>query len=323
MTDFLRSQGVLALGSRLRAISDRLFAQGDAVYAARGLSLRARWFPIVSLLNQQGPQTVTAIAEQIGFSHPAVIAITSKMKAAGLLVDRRDPADERRRLISLSDEGRTMVREVESTWNEFRHVAATAVARCGVDFVAALDRFDTELETHPWPQAMAQLSAQAKPMIEIIDYEPRYQPDFEALNVEWLDKYFTVEPIDQKVLSNPQQHILEPGGAIVFARLDGDIVGTCALKHQGDGVFELTKMGVTADHQGFGIGVQLMRGVIDRFKQLNGRQLYLETNAILEPAITLYRRFGFVDQGQRKSGSIYQRADVYMVWDPAQAPSGM
>jgi len=52
---------------------------------------------------------------------------------------------------------------------------------------------------------------------------------FKALNVEWLELYFEVEPIDERVLSNPQTEILDPGGHILMAELGGKTMGTFAF----------------------------------------------------------------------------------------------
>ena len=80
--------------------------------------------------------------------------------------------------------------------------------------------------------------------IEIIDFEPKYRDDFKNLNVEWLEKYFEVEPYDKEVLSNPEKYILEKGGKIFFAKLEDKIIGTVALMPKNSS-FELTKMAVT------------------------------------------------------------------------------
>lgn len=151
-------------------------------------------------------------------------------------------------------------------------------------------------------------------MPEVINFEDRYADAFKHLNVEWLEQYFEVEPVDLEVLDDPEGKILRPGGAILFIRDGEEIIGTCALKHEGDGVFELTKMGVTQRRRGDGLGAQLMHAALVRYEALGGRHLYLETNSVLTPAINLYKRFGFVDQGHRKPGSVYQRSNVYMVW---------
>ncbi len=149
--------------------------------------------------------------------------------------------------------------------------------------------------------------------VEIIPFEPRYREDFKRLNVEWLEKYFLVEPIDEEVLSNPETRILAPGGRILLARYEGEIVGTCALIQDGPGRFELSKMAVTPRRQGLKIGLRLLRAAIAEAKSLGARELFLESNSILKTAIALYEANGFVHT-PRPVPSHYQRADVYMVY---------
>jgi len=52
---------------------------------------------------------------------------------------------------------------------------------------------------------------------------------FKSLNIEWLDKFFVIEPFDELVLSNPQSEILEKGGYILMAELEKEVVGTFAF----------------------------------------------------------------------------------------------
>src|SRR5687767_9074668 len=93
--------------------------------------------------------------------------------------------------------------------------------------------------------------------LQILDYQPQHQPAIQQLNEEWLVKYFTVEPYDQKVLSKPEQYILSEGGHILIAELEGKTVGTCALLKRGEGKYELSKMAVTPAYQGKRIGEAL------------------------------------------------------------------
>lgn len=51
----------------------------------------------------------------------------------------------------------------------------------------------------------------------IVDYAPRWREDFARLNLEWLQRWFAVEPIDREVLSDPEHHILAGGGRVLFA----------------------------------------------------------------------------------------------------------
>lgn len=153
------------------------------------------------------------------------------------------------------------------------------------------------------------------PDFHVVDWSPDYGDAFGRLNREWLEKYFRVEPIDEKVLADPQASILDDGGFILYVANGDTAVGTVALKHQGDGVFELTKMAVTEGHQGSGLGRLLMCAAIDRFEEIEGSFLYLESHSSLGPALALYESAGFHHEPP-PAPSDYERADVYMVYRP-------
>lgn len=157
--------------------------------------------------------------------------------------------------------------------------------------------------------------------LQIVPFDPRWRGDFARLNLEWLERWFTVEPIDREVLADPETHILAGGGRVLFAILDdargARAVGTVALKHEGDGVYELTKMAVEDGHRGAGIGRALMEGALEAYRTLGGRELFLESSSKLGPALALYESVGFRHHPAPRPGSHYARADVYMIWEPA------
>ena len=50
----------------------------------------------------------------------------------------------------------------------------------------------------------------------IVTYRPELASDFARLNRAWLERYFTVEPLDEEYLGDPEGHIVRPGGEIFF-----------------------------------------------------------------------------------------------------------
>ena len=52
--------------------------------------------------------------------------------------------------------------------------------------------------------------------MKVIQFDPKYAEDFKKLNVAWLQKYFWVEPHDEKVLGDPEKYIIAPGGKDLF-----------------------------------------------------------------------------------------------------------
>ena len=129
--------------------------------------------------------------------------------------------------------------------------------------------------------------------VSIIPYESRYQPDFKRLNIEWISQYFTVEQHDLEQLDHPETHVLPNDGQIFFALTNSEVIGCVAIVNMGASGFELAKMAVSPTMQGRGIGKQLALAAINYARQLGIKTVWLESNRVLTPALTMYERVGF------------------------------
>jgi len=63
---------------------------------------------VLSALWEVDDQSVGAIAERLGLDSSNVTPLIKRMEASGLLSRRRNPADERQVVVSLTDQGRDM-----------------------------------------------------------------------------------------------------------------------------------------------------------------------------------------------------------------------
>ena len=147
--------------------------------------------------------------------------------------------------------------------------------------------------------------------MKIIEFDPGYAEDFKELNIAWLEKYFWVEPHDEKVLDDPEKYIIAPGGTIFFAKEGGKILGTVALMKLQERVFELTKMAVTAEAQGKKIGQKLMDFSLKYAKNQGWKEIIIYSNRKLENAIYIYRKFGF-EEIPIEDNNPYSRGDIKM-----------
>ena len=95
-----------------------------------------------------------------------------------------------------------------------------------------------------------------------------------------------------------------------MALRDNEPVGCVALLAMADGGFEVAKMTVSEAARGSGLGRALLQRCIEVGAERGAYRLYLETNAILGPALSLYRALGFVDLPPAETP--YARADVFM-----------
>ena len=146
--------------------------------------------------------------------------------------------------------------------------------------------------------------------ITIIPYEKKYQPFFDKFNRAWIEEWFTMEPLDEWVLTNPEEAILKDGGDILMASYNGEIAGTVALRKLSGGVFEFTKMAVGENFRRKGIAEALTYASFEKAKELGATKVILYSNTKNGAAIKLYEKIGF--KHLPVENDVYVRANVKM-----------
>ena len=161
-------------------------------------------------------------------------------------------------------------------------------------------------------RVMEQKKKRESKNIQIVDFEPSYKKAFKDLNLEWIERYFEVEETDIQSLEHPESYILDKGGCILFALLEGEVLGVCALIPMDDPEFdyELAKMAVSPKAQGKGIGFLIGKAILEKAKSLGAKKVYLESNTKLTPAINLYHKLGFEKIAGRPTP--YERCNIQM-----------
>jgi N-acetylglutamate synthase-like GNAT family acetyltransferase len=136
---------------------------------------------------------------------------------------------------------------------------------------------------------------------------------FRTLNEEWITRYFILENKDREILEDPENAILRKEGRIFIAYVGNNAVGCVALIPMGDGVYELSKMAVSPQLRGLGIGRQLLSHAIAQAKALGAKSLFLGSSTKLPSAVHLYESVGFRHIAPEHLPPMpYVRADVFM-----------
>ena len=127
-----------------------------------------------------------------------------------------------------------------------------------------------------------------------IRIDPLTGPEIAALLQEHLDDMRLHSP-PESIHALDLEKLREPGITFWSAWEDEVLVGCVALKELDPGHGEIKSMRTARAHRGRGIGVALLRHVLDEAAARGYRRLSLETGsmAAFVPARTLYARFGF------------------------------
>ncbi|MEP2025377.1 MAG: bifunctional helix-turn-helix transcriptional regulator/GNAT family N-acetyltransferase [Reichenbachiella sp.] len=311
--DTVKQLGELALGSRLKRLSDEIMKDGKKIYAANKINFEPKWFPVYYTISQSQDITVTDIADAIGFKHPSVSQLVKELEKNNLIESTASTNDARKRNLKLSKKGLALYPGIESIWSDISNALNEMISQHTHNILCALEQCEDDFEKIPMlERVQTHRKARLMSQIEIIDYEPKYAKDFLRLNVEWIEKYFKVEDEDRRTLEDPDQYIIKPGGAIKLAKYKDEIVGTSALMKIDNEVYELVKMAVTEKCQGLQIGKKLGLSVLEKAKELGASKVILESNKKLTPAINLYKNLGFKSGQHFGDKSVYERCDIEM-----------
>lgn len=293
--EFFKNTGMMAVGSRVRLLGEKIGADASQIYQLYGTNLQPKWFPVFYVLSKSGRGTVTAIAEQIGHSHASVSKILKEMAKADLVVEKSDATDRRRTQVDLSKRGKEIARKIENQYTDVQAAVEELSAQATHNLWAAIEEWEYLLDKkNLFSRVLEQKKSRESSEVKIEDFKPKHTEAFRKLNEEWIKKYFKIEEPDRVALSNPKKYILDRGGFIFVATIDGEAVGVCALiKRDIPHSYELAKMAVSPKFQGKSIGYLLGRAAVEKARAAKAKSVYLESNTILTPALKLYEKLGF------------------------------
>ncbi len=313
LMDSLKSLGEIGLGSRMKRLSEHLMREIQQFYKEQHIDFDPYLFPAFHTIGQLGNTTNTELNEVLQMTQPAVTQTINKLIQKELIKLETDSGDKRRKIIALSEKGSRLFHHLRPIWRilddcvkQYSTTEANTLIEQLTHFEDALkdgrlmktikERIDNELKVH------------------IVPYHDDYKQYFYDFNIEWLETYFYVEDYDREVLSKPGKYIIEPGGHIFFAKYGDEVIGTVALMKYDDNAYELTKMAVSPLHRGKKAGQLLMQHCIDFGLKQQFDHLMLYSNTILENAIHIYRKYGFVEVPVEPD-SPYERSNIKMILD--------
>jgi GNAT superfamily N-acetyltransferase len=128
-----------------------------------------------------------------------------------------------------------------------------------------------------------------------------------------------VIPAEAEHLTAVLHELVESGGRLYVAEVDGEAVGVGGLKLLRDGVGEIKRMFVRPEAQGLGVGRAVLQQLIEDARALDCEAIYLESASFMHRAHALYRSAGFVAsdsyagrefEGRAPHVSVFMRLDL-------------
>ena len=225
------------------------------------------------------PGTAQALRDRLGLDSGYLSRLLRRLEHDGLVAVLPDPADRRRRQVTLTPAGR-------ERWAELEH-RSDERARMLVDPLTPRqrDRLARALaEADLLVRAATVTFAAADPSSDLArDVVGRYFAE--------IGRRFGFDASGET--DKDAKLLIPPTGLFVVAVSDGEPVACGGLHTIAPGVGELKRMWVHDDWRGAGLGSRLLRHLEDQSRALGHNMLRLDTNGALTEAIGMYQRAGY------------------------------
>ncbi|MCT2561761.1 MarR family winged helix-turn-helix transcriptional regulator [Chryseobacterium herbae] len=115
--DFLKEVKLAGLTSRLKRLSDNILYSTKDFYKSVDADIEPNWHLIFLLLKESDSLTIIDISERLQLSHPAVVKIIKKMKAAGYVKTNPHSQDSRKQILTLTPKAIQSLPKFEKYWD--------------------------------------------------------------------------------------------------------------------------------------------------------------------------------------------------------------
>jgi DNA-binding MarR family transcriptional regulator/GNAT superfamily N-acetyltransferase len=230
------------------------------------------------------PGTAQALRDRLGLDSGYLSRLLRRLEQGGLVAVAPDPADRRRRLVTLTPAGRQRWAELEHRSDERARLLVEPLTPRQRDRLArALAEADL-------------LVRAATVTFSPVDPSSDVATDVVGRYFAEIGRRFGFDPSGET--DKDAKLLVPPAGLFVVAVSDGEPVACGGLHTIAPGAGELKRMWVHDDWRGAGLGSRLLRHLEEQSRTLGHDILRLDTNGALTEAIGMYQRAGYLAIGR-------------------------
>jgi len=244
---------------------------------------------LITELEAMGQATASELSERLVLEKSTMSRLVNGLLEQGHIRSGQDPADKRRRLLSLTAKGRSGADRINQYANDQVFGALGYVADAEKEaIVDGLTRYAKALKYARISKDYLIRPIRRKDNPAVARIIRQVMTEYGAVGAD----YSISDPeVDAMFEAYPS-----PGASFFVIERRGNVVGCGGMGPLADaeeGVCELRKMYFLTELRGLGLGTRLLGVILDEARKSVYRQCYLETLDHMNHARHLYRRHGF------------------------------
>ena len=259
-----------------RSYTQRIGALDDSFL---GLGLPLGGARLLFEIGAEEAPTVHRLRARLGLDSGYLSRLLRSLEEQGLVAVEPDPADRRRRLVTLTARGRRTRRRLDDRSEQLAAGLLEPLSE------RQRERLSEALATADLLVRAATVRLESVDPTDV-DARTAVQHYFDELDRRF-ETGFDPGAGDDPELYRP------PRGTFVVARSDGDPVACGGVQPLDDTTSEIKRMWVHDDWRGAGLGARMLRRLEDDARAAGYAVVRLDTNSVLTEAIAMYERAGY------------------------------
>ncbi|WP_153796319.1 MarR family winged helix-turn-helix transcriptional regulator [Foetidibacter luteolus] len=138
--------GALAIGARMRRLTDIFSRDVAIIYKEHNLDFEARYFVLFYLVSERDGIGIMEIADELSLTHPAVIHLAKDLEKKGYITSEKSPSDSRKRLLKLSSKGKAALPEFKKVWDKIHKLNNQLMKKQQNNLLKAIEEMEHILE---------------------------------------------------------------------------------------------------------------------------------------------------------------------------------
>jgi DNA-binding MarR family transcriptional regulator len=116
------------------------------IYKEHHLDFEAKYFVLFYLVSQRDGIGIMEIADELSYTHPAIIHLAKELEKKGYIDSLKSPDDSRKRLLRLSKKGKASLPEFKKVWDKIQKLNARLMQKQQNNLLKAIAEMEAILE---------------------------------------------------------------------------------------------------------------------------------------------------------------------------------
>lgn len=142
--------GALAIGARMRRLIDVFARDVTQIYQENDLDFEPKYFALFYLVAERKSIGITEAAQELSFTHPAVIHFAKDLEKQGYIQSVKDPNDNRKRLLQLTNKGEKALPKFKILWGKINKLNQKLMDKQTHHLLKAIEGIEQQLEERPY-----------------------------------------------------------------------------------------------------------------------------------------------------------------------------